>query len=191
MTFLRNCWYIAAWDHEVTADAPLSRRLLDELVVLFRDANNAPVAISGVCPHRLAPLGAGRLEHGVVHCAYHGLGFDRTGACVHNPFGTPSRTMKVQTWPVVEQFSAIWIWMGDADKADPSSIGDFAFNDPAETYVGKGYLLSKRVMSWRSTTSSISATFSSCTPPRWAAVRWPMPAMSGNKTARLFGRTAM
>lgn len=140
MTFLRNCWYIAAWDHEVTADAPLSRRLLDEPVVLFRDENNAPVAISGVCPHRLAPLGAGRIEHGIVHCAYHGLGFDRTGACVHNPFGTPSRTMKVQTWPVVETFSAIWIWMGDADKADPSSIGDFAFNDPAQAYVGKGYL---------------------------------------------------
>jgi vanillate O-demethylase monooxygenase subunit len=33
--FLKNCWYVAAWDHEVTRE-PLARTLLCEPVVLFR-----------------------------------------------------------------------------------------------------------------------------------------------------------
>ncbi len=31
--FLRNAWYVAAWDREVTAARPLGRTLLDEPVV--------------------------------------------------------------------------------------------------------------------------------------------------------------
>ncbi len=39
-------------------------------------------AIDNECPHRGAPLGAGTLDHGKVHCPLHGWAFDpRTGAC--------------------------------------------------------------------------------------------------------------
>ena len=40
--FLRNHWYVAAWDHEL-GDRPLSRTLLDEPVVLFRGADGKVV----------------------------------------------------------------------------------------------------------------------------------------------------
>ncbi|NBC37403.1 Rieske 2Fe-2S domain-containing protein [Novosphingobium sp. FSY-8] len=140
MTYLRNAWYVAAWDSEVRADAPLQRRILDEAVVLFRDADGVAQAVSGVCPHRHASLGMGRVADGVLHCGYHGLGFDGSGACVHNPFGAPAKTMRLTRYPVVERFAAIWIWMGDAEQADPAMIGDFACNDPADNAVGQGYL---------------------------------------------------
>lgn len=40
-------------------------------------------AIDNECPHRGAPLGAGNLENGKVHCPLHGWTFDaKTGACV-------------------------------------------------------------------------------------------------------------
>lgn len=39
-------------------------------------------AIDNECPHRGAPLGAGTLEQGRVHCPLHGWSFDpKTGAC--------------------------------------------------------------------------------------------------------------
>jgi len=39
-------------------------------------------AIDNECPHRGAPLGAGLLENGRVHCPLHGWAFDpKTGAC--------------------------------------------------------------------------------------------------------------
>jgi len=33
--FLRNCWYVAAWAHEL-GETPLARTILDEPVVLYR-----------------------------------------------------------------------------------------------------------------------------------------------------------
>ncbi len=43
--FLRNCWYVAAWDHEVTRMNLLRRILLDEPVVFYRTEDGRPVAL--------------------------------------------------------------------------------------------------------------------------------------------------
>ena len=45
MTFIRNRWYIAAWDGEV-ANAPLSRKICGETIVLYRKLNGSVVALS-------------------------------------------------------------------------------------------------------------------------------------------------
>jgi phenylpropionate dioxygenase-like ring-hydroxylating dioxygenase large terminal subunit len=42
--FLRNSWYVAAWDREVTR-TPLARTLLDEPVVLYRKEDGTAVAL--------------------------------------------------------------------------------------------------------------------------------------------------
>ena len=36
MNYLKNVWYVAAWDAEVNADALFQRTLLDESILLFR-----------------------------------------------------------------------------------------------------------------------------------------------------------
>lgn len=64
MNALRNTWYVAAWAHEVAPGGLLARRILDEALVLWRSADGAPVAQLDRCPHRLAPLSAGRVEGG-------------------------------------------------------------------------------------------------------------------------------
>ncbi|MPT49055.1 MAG: aromatic ring-hydroxylating dioxygenase subunit alpha [Sphingobium sp.] len=140
MAYLRNSWYVAGWDHEVAEEKLLSRRILGELIIFFRDSEGQVKALQGVCPHRFAPLGRGVLDGDVVKCGYHGLGFDSTGACVHNPFGSPPKAMKIRPYPVIEKYSAIWIWMGDEDKADASLVPDFSFNDPEQAWIGKGYM---------------------------------------------------
>ncbi|WP_044558579.1 aromatic ring-hydroxylating dioxygenase subunit alpha [Azospirillum sp. B4] len=142
MAFLKNIWYVAAWDDEVAPGRMLNRRLLGQAVLLFRDADGTVRAIADRCPHRFAPLHRGTLKDGAVHCAYHGLAFDGRGACVLNPHGdgTIPKAAKVTSYPVVERHSAVWIWMGDSALADPALITDFSCMDKTAFHVGKRYL---------------------------------------------------
>ena len=140
MAYLRNAWYVAAWSAELAAGKLLSRRLLDEPIALYRDQEGRPCAIADRCPHRFAPLSMGTLVAGVVQCPYHGLRFDSTGACVHNPHGPPPRAARVKAYPVVERYSAIWIWMGDPARSATDLIPEFDFLVPDDWYVGTGYM---------------------------------------------------
>ena len=38
--FLKNCWYVAAWDHELIDGKMLARTLLEEPVLLYKAARN-------------------------------------------------------------------------------------------------------------------------------------------------------
>ena len=130
--FVRNCWYVAAMDHEVTRT--MRRRiLLDEPVVLFRTETGKPVALEDRCCHRQAPLSMGRLAGNVVTCPYHGLQFDTTGACIRVPSqDLVPKGARVKSYPLVEKYHWVWIWMGDPAQADPALIEDFHWReDPA------------------------------------------------------------
>lgn len=130
MTFLRNAWYAAGWSSEI-AEGALARTLLDEPVVLFRGAAGEVVALADMCPHRFAPLSLGRIEGDTIRCPYHGLVFDTTGACIHNPHGRGARpsSLSVRKYPVIEQDTVLWIWMGDPALAERASTPSFPFLD--------------------------------------------------------------
>jgi len=49
--FLRNAWYVAAWDYELGHE-PLARTLLNEPVVLFRAQDGSPIVLEDRCCHR-------------------------------------------------------------------------------------------------------------------------------------------
>ncbi|HSA88969.1 MAG TPA: aromatic ring-hydroxylating dioxygenase subunit alpha [Burkholderiales bacterium] len=138
--YVRNAWYVAAWDHEITRS--LKRRiLLDDPVLLFRTDGGKPVALEDRCCHRQAPLSMGRLVGNVVHCPYHGLQFDTTGKCVKVPSqDSIPASARVRAYPVVEKNHWIWIWMGDPAKADPARIEDFHFLDDPAWRFGGNYL---------------------------------------------------
>jgi len=59
--FLRNCWYVAAWDHELIDGQLLARTLLDKPVVLYRGDSGRVVALDNRCCHRGARRSNGRL----------------------------------------------------------------------------------------------------------------------------------
>lgn len=140
MAYFRNIWYVAAWDDEVNGDELFQRTILDEQVLLFRDENNQIRAISNRCPHRFAPLHLGKKLPEGVQCPYHGLVFNGQGQCIHNPQGNIPKAAVTKSYPVVERFSMIWIWMGSEHDVDESLIPDFSCMDPAENYVAKRYL---------------------------------------------------
>ena len=117
--FLKNGWYCAGWSGELS-EAPIGRRMLDQPVMVFRSETGEAVALEGRCPHRFAPLHIGTIEHDRITCPYHGLVFDRGGACVFNPHGDIPKEAKLRTYPVAERDGIVWVWMGEPEKADPS-----------------------------------------------------------------------
>jgi vanillate O-demethylase monooxygenase subunit len=141
MEFLRNTWYAALWDQDLAPGQLVSRTFLSEPIVLFRQSNGQAAAIADICAHRFSPLSKGRIAHGDnVRCPYHGLEFNGSGQCAHNPHGDgriPSH-MKVRSYPIAEKHSLLWIWMGD-QPADPATIPEFELLNP-----GAGRMVSKR-----------------------------------------------
>jgi phenylpropionate dioxygenase-like ring-hydroxylating dioxygenase large terminal subunit len=140
MSYVRNAWYVAAWDHEIGRDM-LRRILLDEPVVLFRTVDGKAVALEDRCCHRQAPLSLGKLIGDIVKCPYHGLEFDPSGACVRVP--SQERVppaARVKSYPVVERNHWIWIWPGDPAKADPARIEDFHWMEDPGWGFGGSYL---------------------------------------------------
>lgn len=126
--FVRNAWYVAGWAEELDGRTFIARTIMDEPIVLFRKSDGGVAALADRCAHRFAPLSMGKLLPGDrIMCPYHGLEYDSTGQCVHNPHGDkriPS-TARVGSYPVIEKYMALWIWMGDK-PADPALIPDFS-----------------------------------------------------------------
>lgn len=92
-------------------------------LVLYRTKDGQPVALEDACPHRKLPLSMGRLVGDAVECGYHGLTFNPSGKCVAAPTQDripPSAT--VGSYPAIDRYGLLWIWMGDNEKADESQL---------------------------------------------------------------------
>jgi phenylpropionate dioxygenase-like ring-hydroxylating dioxygenase large terminal subunit len=139
--FIRNCWYVIAWDHEVLADALFTRRVLNEPILLYRTSAGAITALEDRCCHRLAPLSLGRKEGDCVRCGYHGLMFNANGVCVEVPGleQVPPDT-RVKTYPVAVKNKWVFVWMGDPAKADTALLPDNFSNDHPGWRNKPGYL---------------------------------------------------
>lgn len=130
--FICNHWYGAVWSQDLGA-APISRRILDKPIVLYRTDDGAIAVLDGACPHRFAPLHLGKVVDGDrIQCPYHGLEFDRTGACAHNPHtnGRIPPAARVNGYTAIERHGMVWVWLGDR-QADPRLIPNFSFLDEA------------------------------------------------------------
>jgi vanillate O-demethylase monooxygenase subunit len=129
-----NAWYQAAWMHEIT-DAPLARTILNEKIVLYRGKDGKAYALEDRCCHRATPLSLGEVDDGGLRCGYHGMVFGGDGMCVEIP-GQDSipPQAKIRSYPIVERQEIVWIWMGEAEKADESEIIDFPYHDDHENW---------------------------------------------------------
>ena len=128
--FMRNAWYVAAWDHEVTNDKPFGRIILNEPVVMYRKRDGGVVALEDRCCHRHYPLHRGTVVEDRIECAYHGFQYDGTGKCVRIPAQDAiPEGARVRRYPVAERYRWIWVWMGDPALADETKITDFHWMD--------------------------------------------------------------
>jgi phenylpropionate dioxygenase-like ring-hydroxylating dioxygenase large terminal subunit len=139
--FVRNRWYIAAWDHEVDRQ-PMARTLCGESVMLYRKLDRSVVAMQDACPHRLLPLSMGIKEGDKIRCRYHGLLLDSDGRALEMPVKTdkPHKSVCARMYPVLERHRFIWVWIGEAGRADPALVPNlWPCSDPAWTFDGGYY----------------------------------------------------
>jgi vanillate O-demethylase monooxygenase subunit len=61
----------------------------------------------------------GECVNGHIRCGYHGMEFDGDGQCVNIPGQSIiPPTARARSFPVVERYNLIWVWMGDKALAD-------------------------------------------------------------------------
>jgi len=113
---LRRHWYVVAEAADLDI-APKGVRLLGTSYVVWRDPAGRLVAAPDRCPHREAPLSAGKLENGCVACPYHGWTFGAGGQCVSVPSSGEGRPVPpkahLATVPVTERYGLVWVCPGE------------------------------------------------------------------------------
>jgi len=124
--FLYDVWYLAALSQEVKRGALSRREILGEPVLIGRTRSGQAFALRDVCPHRAAPLSAGRVvafgsEGEAVECPYHGWRFRAAdGICTSVPSLLADQDLEVErirvrAYPVHEDQGLIYVYFA----ADP------------------------------------------------------------------------
>lgn len=127
--FLTDIWYFAALAREVKPGALQRREMLGEPVLLGRTRAGEVFALRDICPHRAAPLSAGRIvpESGggeSVECPYHGWRFRPDGACTAIPSLVEGQAMEVERirvrrYPAAERQGLVFVWIGAGEPDQP------------------------------------------------------------------------
>jgi len=126
--FLTDIWYFAALSSDVRRGAMARREIMGEPVLLGRSRAGEVFALRDICPHRAAPLSAGRLDREAdgsesVECPYHGWRFGLTGACRAVPALVEGQDfdiarIRVRRFPVAESQGMIFIWMAGDPRVE-------------------------------------------------------------------------
>jgi vanillate O-demethylase monooxygenase subunit len=123
-TIPRNQWYVAAYGREI-GQGLVARTICTEPILFWRTRAGALTAMSDRCVHRRFPLSQApsRLIDDQVVCGYHGFTYGADGVCTVVPGQTRvPRTARLTRYPVVEQDSFVWVWIGEPEQADASLI---------------------------------------------------------------------
>jgi phenylpropionate dioxygenase-like ring-hydroxylating dioxygenase large terminal subunit len=99
-------------------------------LVVFRDGDGHAAVLVDRCPHRNAPLSAGRVHDGALQCGYHGWRFDGRGGCVGIPGldGAIDTTARrgVGAHATRERDGIVWFWSEVDETPPPSAPEPFA-----------------------------------------------------------------
>lgn len=127
--FLADCWYFAALSSELKPGRLRHADLLGEPVMLGRGRDDRLFALRDVCPHRAAPLSAGRLHREAdgaetVACPYHGWRFGADGACRAIPSLAAGQSLdvgriRVRRYPAAESQGMVFVWVGSSPGSEP------------------------------------------------------------------------
>ena len=106
-----------------------------EPLLIARRRDGGAFALRDICPHRGAPLSAGRFDGETVECPYHGWRFDRTGTCraipalIEGAGPDPSR-ISVARHPCRTAQGAVWVFLGPGEPGEPPLLPDIGAGKP-------------------------------------------------------------
>ena len=123
LTFVEDIWYFAGLKSELGRGQMEHKTIAGQPIVIGRGQDGKIFALRDICPHRAAPLSAGKiLDDGTVECPYHGWRFGQEdGQCSHIPAicsgqKDPSGGIKVRAFPVREDGQLIWVYIAKDAK---------------------------------------------------------------------------
>ncbi|MEM9865628.1 MAG: aromatic ring-hydroxylating dioxygenase subunit alpha [Myxococcota bacterium] len=120
-----NYWYAVEYD------AAIGRRDVKEVIfwkrsiAVFRGDDGVLRAVENRCAHRQLRLTTGHVDGCNLVCPYHGWAYDGEGRVVdipHSLFGRKFPKFKIPSLPVRVRYGLIWVFFGDAKRADTVEI---------------------------------------------------------------------
>lgn len=128
----RDQWYVAAYGSEIGSENLFARTICGEPIAFWRTGSGQVTAVPDRCVHRRFPLSESpsRLVNDQIICGYHGFTYGTDGKCISVPGQTRiPRTARLLPYPVAEQDSLVWVYIGDPAKADFDRIPRAAYLD--------------------------------------------------------------
>ncbi|MFT4113119.1 Rieske 2Fe-2S domain-containing protein [Silvibacterium sp.] len=134
-------WYPVAFSHELphasphdphAKRTPLSARLLDERVVVYRLRDGSIAAARDLCFHRGAPLSLGHVEGDEIVCRYHGLRYAPDGRCTcipAHPGGAISPRLRIEMLRAREAYGLIWVQLVADDASQLPELAEWSDPD--------------------------------------------------------------
>jgi phenylpropionate dioxygenase-like ring-hydroxylating dioxygenase large terminal subunit len=123
-------WHVVALEADLPAGRPVSVRLLDEDVVLWRVGDRVH-AWRDLCVHRGARLSMGAVHDALLVCPYHGWTYGEDGRCVRfpaHPDQRPPATARAAVYQVRRRYG--WVWVSPGNP--PHEVGGFEqWDDPS------------------------------------------------------------
>jgi phenylpropionate dioxygenase-like ring-hydroxylating dioxygenase large terminal subunit len=124
--FLTDIWYFVDLSRKLRPGSLRRYEILGEPVMIGRTPDGGAIALRDVCPHRAAPLSAGRFAREAdgaisVECPYHGWRFGSDGGCAAIPSLTDNQDfdlgrIRVRRFPVAESQGMVFVWMPGASR---------------------------------------------------------------------------
>ena len=126
--FLTDIWYFLGLSSDLKPGRLARRMILGEPVVIGRGPAGEVFALRDICPHRAAPLSAGRFAREAdgaesVECPYHGWRFRADGRCAAIPSLVKGQVLdmdrvRVRRYPTWESQGLVFIWVAADQRCE-------------------------------------------------------------------------
>jgi len=117
-------WYPLLTSKNLKAGKAVQVHFAGEPIVLVRTKGGKLFALEDRCAHRQVPLSQGVVDGENIQCCYHGWIYDCSGQCVNISYVGKSDNIPkgVKKYPCREDYGLIFVFPGDADKAETVSF---------------------------------------------------------------------
>lgn len=133
--YLRRFWQPVARANDVAPARAYTRKIMDQLLTVYRSENGSVHVAQSHCPHRTTLLSTGWVEGDALRCHYHGWKFAADGRCLEQPGEDASFARKIclKTYPAREYLGLIFAYLGEGDAPPLRRFPDFERPGVVET----------------------------------------------------------